>query len=292
MSVIAAVAAAALRFAWPESGDALVELTDERTVGDASRTIVLTMNLHVEPDAGGSDRLIVRLSDAKLVSIDGKSAGEADQAHTLLAVGRVMKCLTPTLVISREGRFVETRDADKLLLSVLHAAGFPDLPPGGDAFKRLLNDVAAEDWSSWVEAWIGNGLKPGESVDIEHDMDLRGSRVPVRIKKRGLAPSAPDGRSRLQATAVYPSDAVQNYTAGFLVDLAREAKELDDYHPDLSLRFLQSAEYGPMTQTLTVELETATMRPLFAERVRTFQASKGRHKVEGRERRTHRFTWR
>ena len=73
--------------------------------------------------------------------------------------------------------------------------------------------------------------------------------------------------------------------------MAREAKELDDFHPDLSLKFLQSATYSPMTQTLAVKLETATMRPVFTERLRTFSASKGRHKVEGRERRAHRFTW-
>lgn len=122
-------------------------------------------------------------------------------------------------------------------------------------------------------------------------MDLNGASVPLRMKCRGLQPVEPGGHTRLEAQAVYPSESVRHYTAGFLTDLAREAKELDDFHPDLSLRFLQSATYSPMTQTLTVELETATMRPVFAERLRTFSASKGRHKVEGRERRAHRFTW-
>ena len=46
-----------------------------------------------------------------------------------------------------------------------------------------------------------------------------------------------------------------------------------------------------LTEALTVEMETATMRPRFAERTRTFAAVHGKHKVEGRERRTHRFTW-
>jgi hypothetical protein len=286
----AAVAVLALRFAWPERGDAIVELTDERTVADSSRTIVLTMRLHVEPDpaTGG---LFVRLSDAKLVSIDGRSAGVADPQHTLLAVGRVMKCMTPTMIVSRDGTFLETRDADRMLVDVLEAAGFPALPPGLDSFTRLLNDVAAEDWSAWVGAWIGNELRPGESNEVQREMELAGKRVPLHLTRRGVKPQGSAGHTRLEAQATYPSDSVRNYTAGFLVDLAREAKELDDYHPDLSLRFLQSASYGPLTQTLTVEMETETMRPLLAERLRTFSASKGRHKVEGRERRTHRFTW-
>lgn len=284
------VSAPALQFAWPERGDALVELTDERSVGDESRTIVLTMRLHVEPDRE-ADRLIVRLGDAQLVSIDGQSAAAADPQHTLIAVGRVMKSVTPTMVIGHDGKFLATRDTDRMLVDVLQAAGFPALPPALDAFTRLLNDVAAEDWSAWVGAWIGDGLAPGAASDVGRDMVLGGTRVPVQLKRRGLQPSASGGHTRLSAQAVYPSESVRNYTAGFLTDLAREAKELDDFHPDITLRFLQSANYSPLTQTLTVELETATMRPVFAERLRTFSASKGRHKVEGRERRTHRFTW-
>ena len=255
MTTLAVLAAAALRFGWPEHGDAIVELTDERTVGDTSRTIVLTMRLHVEPDTA-ADRLVVRLGEAKLVSLDGASASDADPQHTLLAVGRVMKCLTPTMVVGRDGAFLETRDADRMLLNVLQAAGFPAPPPVLDSFKHLLNDVAAEDWSAWVGAWIGNELAPGESNHVEREMDLRGTRVPLRVTRRGLRPTAPHGHTRIEAQAVYPSEAVQHYTAGFLVDLAREAKELDDFHPDLSLRFLRSATYGPMTQTLTVEVET------------------------------------
>jgi hypothetical protein len=33
------------------------------------------------------------------------------------------------------------------------------------------------------------------------------------------------------------------------------------------------------------------MRPYEAERVRTFYAVNGKHRVDGRERRTHRFVW-
>jgi hypothetical protein len=280
----------ALRFAWPAHGDATVELTDERSVGDESRTIVMTMRLRVEREAGG-DRFIVRLSDARLVSIDGRSAGAADPKHTLLAVGRVMKSVTPTMVVDRDGRFLETRGTDRMVLSVLQAAGFSDLPPSLTPFAHLLSDVAAEDWSTWVGAWVGDRLGPGESNEAERDMLLNGSIVPVRLKRSGLPPSEPHGRTRLEASAVYAAESVRDYTSGFLVDLAREAKELGDDDPAASLRFLQSAHYGPMTQTLTVELETGTMRPLFAERLRTFSATKGRHKVDGRERRAHRFTW-
>lgn len=251
---------AGLRFNWPAGSDAIVELTDERSVGDHARTIVMTMRLHVEPD-GATGRVVVRLSDAKLVSIDGASPGSTDPSHTLLAVGRVMQSFTPTMVIAPDGRFVETRDLDRLIPEVLSAAGFPEPPSGLDAvFARFLDDIAAEDWSTWVGAWLGKQLAPGT-------------------------------RTRLEASLVYPSEAVRLYTQGFLVDLAREARELGDRDPVASQRFIEKARYSPLTVTLTAELETETMRPVFAERKRSFSAVQGKHEVHGVERRTHRFVW-
>ena len=253
---------ATLRFAWPAHGVARVEITDERSIGTESRTVVLTMRLRVEPD-GESDRLLVSLSDAKLVSIDGQTASNADPAHTLLAVGRVMRSVTPTMVVARDGRFRGTRDSARMTQEVLSAAGFPAIPPGFSAFERFLTDVAAEDWGGWVEDWIGQPFVPVE----------------------------PGGRAHLEAFAVYPSSAVRSYTSGFLIDLAREAKELGTANPEVSLRFLERAEYSPMKESRSLDVESATMRPLLAERVRTFSATKGRHTVDGRERRTHRFEW-
>ena len=289
MVAAAALLLTALRFAWPPGAAAQVELTDERSVGDDRRTIVMTMKLQVEPDAG-TDRVVVRLSDARLVSVDGSAPGDIDPGDTLLAVGRVMKCITPTMVVGRDGRYLGTRDLDQLARAVLAAAGLPPLPMGGEAFSQLLGDVAAEDWSTWVGAWLGSTLEPGEGEDSERNMQLGGATVPVRLSRRGLTPSEANGRTRLEASAVYPSDAVRKSTQGLLIDMARDAKELGD-SPEISMRFIETAKFSPLTVTLTTELETSTMRPLVAERLRTFSAVKGRHKVEGRERRVHRFTW-
>ena len=70
--------------------------------------------------------------------------------------------------------------------------------------------------------------------------------------------------------------------------ISTTARDPDCGVPPESLAIWHSS---PMTTTLTAEPEAATMRPVFAERTRTFSAVKGKHKVEGRERRTHRFTW-
>jgi len=102
MLVLGTLLVATLQFAWPSHSEAQVELTDERGIGDERRTIVMAMRLRVEPDPG-TDRVVVRLFDARIKSIDGASPGDADTAHTLLAVSRVMKNLTPTMVVSPGG---------------------------------------------------------------------------------------------------------------------------------------------------------------------------------------------
>jgi hypothetical protein len=71
--------------------------------------------------------------------------------------------------------------------------------------------------------------------------------------------------------------------------MARDAKELGDDDTTTSVRFLARALFSPVTETLTVDLETATMRPILAERTRSFSAVADGHWVSGSERRAHRF---
>ena len=279
-----------LRFAWPSRGEAIVELTDEREVGGDARSVVIEMRLHVEPDAG-SDRVVLSFSDARIVSVDHLEVARADPAGIRVAVARVMKRATPAIVVDREGRFVEARDTERVAREVLAAAGFPGFPSGLESVKGLVRDVAREDWSAWVGSWLGPGLEPGEWTRTESEWDLEGERVAVRATRRGLPSDGAAGRTRLQASATYPSEAVRRYTSGFLVDMARDAKELGNDDTVLSARFLERAQFGPVTETVTVELETATMRPHFAERTRTFSAVARGHWVSGSERRAHRFTW-
>ncbi len=279
-----------LRFAWPTRGDATVELTDERSVGGETRSVVISMRLHVEPD-GTSGRFVLRFSDAHIVSVDYVPLAQSDPTATNVAVARVMRSATPTMVIGSDGRYAESRDLDRAVREVIVAAGFPLMPPGLGAFKALLSDSARSDWNGWVGAWLGRSLKPGAWTRIEGVWPLDDTPVPVKVTLRGLPSGAAPGRTKLQATAVYPSKSVRRYAGGFLIDMARDAKELGDDDTVASARFLERAQFSPVTEKLTADLETATMRPLLVERERAFSAVADGHWVSGNERRTHRFTW-
>lgn len=250
-----------LVFAWPAPAEATVELTDYRSVGDDARTIVMTMRLAVRADAG-TGRLVVSISGGRLVSIDGTTPGETDPAHVLLASGRLMKAFAPAMIVAADGGFVGLADPDRIAAEMLAAMGAPRAPAGSRAVADVFEQVAREDWNAWAGAWVGMTVTSGEDP----------------------------GRVRLDATAVRDSDAVRASTAGFLIDMAREAQELGD-DPATSEKFLASARYSPVTETLRVELDPATMRPFVAVRERTFHAVSGRHRVDGVMRRTHRFAW-
>ena len=270
-----------LRFGWKAGDSAVVELTDERRVGDTTRSSVTAMRMTVLPDGAG-DQLVLRFSDPRAVA--GDAAGLDG------AVARVLARATPSFAVTAAGDFLEGRDLDATVREVVQASGFPVMPPALGPFRDLISDLASEDWYAWVGLWRGPRLAPGESIQNETRMSFHGRPVRVTLTRRGLDPPDDPSRVRLEALAVYPTDAVQTYTRGLLIDLAVEAKELGD-DPEASERFISRATFGPVTERLTVELEAATMRPIVVERDRSFWAVAGRHRVEGRERRVHRFEW-
>lgn len=278
-----------LRFAWPIPSSARVEITDERRLGDERRSTVLELTLTAARD-GDSDRTVVRFRDARITRIDGAPADRADPSSVAAAVARVMKRAIPTMVIDRDGSYLESRDLDRVAQELFEAAGVPLPFLARDATRALLTDAAAMDWNAWVGAWLGVQLAQGDWVSQTGETEIDGERVPVKVTRRGLGAGSQPATTRYSLDLLYPSDAVRHYTSGFLVDMARGAGELAEDHV-ANLRFLEGAVFSPLSETITIELETKTMRPLSVERMRSFQANAGRHQVQGRERRAHRFVW-
>jgi len=277
-----------LRFGWRGGDTARVTLTDERRLGGTLRSSGISMRLTVGPD-GPTERLVIRFSDRRVASGDQRSIASADPESIGVAVARVLAQATPAFVVTAEGDFVQARDLDATAREVMAASQFPAMPSAPRAFGEVLAELAEEDWSAWVALWRGERLAPGAWLANEATVSFHGEPVRVTLTRRGLEPGAA-GRVRMEAVAVYPSDAVRSYTSGFLLDLAIQAKELGD-DPEVNARFLERASFSPVTEKLTVDLEAATMHPLVVERERTFSAVAGKHWVEGRERRVHRFEW-
>lgn len=287
--VLAADPHVPLRFAWPERAAAIVELTTERRVGDRSLTLVVHTRLEVAPDAAPGYRGI-RFSSPVVVSIDGIPFEKARKDTDAYDVARVVKSMTPSFVVDDAGRYLEARETDRMIHEVLAALGLPGLPFGMSAFAGLVGEVAPRDWQAWVELWIGDRLLPGEWTRMDRVMPFDGALAPVKLVRKAVPPLGGAGRTRLVLEAEYPSDVVRSYTAGVLVELAIEAERLGD-DVRANTKWIEKAAYSPVEETITAELETATLRPIFVERVRSFFAENDGFRVEGRERRVHRFEW-
>jgi hypothetical protein len=278
-----------LRFAWPERAAAIVELTTERRVGDVALSVVVRSRLDVTPEAPPGYRLL-RFSDPAIVAIDGVPFEKALPDTEASDVARVVRALTPSFVVDEAGRYLEARDTDRLIREVLAALELPELPFGMSAFAGLVTEVAPRDWQAWVELWIGDALMPGEWTRLDRVMPFDGALAPVKLVRKGVAPLGGAGRTRLVLEAEYPSYAVRTYTTGLLLDLAVEAERLGD-DVRVNQAWIEKAAFSPVEETITAELETATLRPIQVERVHTFFAENDGFRVEGRERRVHRFEW-
>ena len=260
----ASEAANPLRFAWPVPATARVEISDERALGDRRRSIVLAATLRADRD-GESDQMLLRFEGARLVSIDDVAADRADAGSIARAVAEVMKHALPTMVIARDGSYVESRDLDRVIKEIFESAGVPFPFEIRDAMQELLTDVAAQEWNSWVTAWVGLRLAPGDWTRESRDVEVAGVTLPAVVTWRALGTGAEVGTSRYELTMIHPSDSVRHYTSGFLVDMARQAGELGE-DPVINLQYLKKATFSPLTERITIpELRDEVVRRIDAK---------------------------
>lgn len=276
-----------LAFAWPAPSSATVDLLVERRVGTAFRSIEIRLRLDALPESEG--RLLVRLHDPRILTIDGVPFARARKDTESYDVARVLRAITPSFVVSDNGDYLEERETDRLVRAVLAAAGFEGRPLAMEAFEDLVSRVGPSDWHAWTELWLGSTLAPGDLVRTRQVVVFEGDLVPVTVVRRALE-SGTAGRSRLETTAEFPSDAVRSYSVGFLLDMAIDAEQLGE-DVIANRRFVEEARFSPVTETVAALLETATLRPIEVDRTRSFWAVGGSFTVEGRERRRHRFVW-
>ncbi len=276
-----------LRFAWPVPSSATVDLLVERRVGSTFRSIEVRMRLDALPESEG--RTLVRLHDPRILTIDGVPFARARKDTESYDVARILRAITPSFVVGDGGEYLEDREIGRVVRAVLAEAGFEGRPLAMEAFEELVSRVGPSDWHAWTELWLGSTLAPGDGVRTREIVVFEGDLVPVTIVRKALEPGGA-GRMRLETTAEFPSEAVRSYCVGFLLDLAVAADELGD-DVVANRRFANEARFSPVIETVAASLEPKTLRPLEVDRTRSFWAVGGKHTVEGRERRRHRFEW-
>lgn len=161
-----------LKFAWPEKITASVETErhkEQRRTGAAPKVTKVSMRYRMVVDPHAKGRLI-RFDDYALRTPFGSAPAAAD-------ISQVLSVLQPSLVITHEGAFESVQDIAALrsAMSALVGGLKTEKVPAGvkELIATLTSDqflqaVAANEWQSLAETWIGMPLT-GELHQFESD---------------------------------------------------------------------------------------------------------------------------
>ncbi|MEQ8494936.1 MAG: hypothetical protein RLW42_12085, partial [Gammaproteobacteria bacterium] len=213
-----AVPAEAFRFDWPVPAAVGVRATVEKD-GVAS-----TARYRVALAAAADGELALAFDDFELLEVDGRDARElADELAPLTALTGTL----PSLRLSTAGHYLGTSDADAAIAQTLRL-----LPEGMPAATRerlattlrspdmqhLMTQRSGELWNTWVGAWNGLDIAPGDTLQGTQPVTVLGRELTrhVRIEHLGEAAGYP-GSVRLRMTTLVEGPEVLALVGG-LVD--------------------------------------------------------------------------
>ncbi|WP_433933784.1 hypothetical protein AB3662_05130 [Sorangium cellulosum] len=268
------------------------QVTDKR-----GRKARLRYTLSLLPGADGN--LDVRFEDMGFLEIDGQDVappGAGSQPGPSLG----LMATAPVLVVSREGAYVGVRDlgdsAERLLGSPLflegpqQVANVAKLLPAPQ-MKAMLITKAGDHWMTWVGAWAGLELAPGESREAVDEVAFGERQVPMRVRYEHHGPAAgPSGLVRVSFTSTLDDETGWRAMRHVVTDMQRDAGH------ELSSDEEKALDQISFRRVIRLEAETdpATLRSSRAryEMVMEFGA-KGKKGPRERRRdvREDRFDW-
>ncbi|WP_437735189.1 hypothetical protein [Sorangium sp. So ce1335] len=265
------------------------QITDKR-----GRKARLRYTLSVLPAVDGN--LDVRFEDMRFLEIDGQDVA-SPEAGAQPGASLGLMATAPVLVVSREGAYVGVRElgdsVERLLGSPLflegpqQVASVAKLLPAPQ-MKAMLLTKAGDHWTTWVGAWAGLELAPGESREGVEEVAVGERQVPMRVRYDHHGPVAgPSGLVRVSFTSTLDDETGWGAMRHAVVDMQRDAGH------ELSTEVEKALDQISLRRVIRLEAETdpATLRSIRAryEMVMEFSA-KGR-KERRRDVREDRFDW-
>ena len=182
----AAQAADARRFnfAWPAPAEVEVKARIEKKGAVA----ITTYTARLEPD--GENGYLLTLNDIELVSLNGTPADDPALAPQLGMV-KAMSQLVPVMQVDKDGRYRGPRDLEKTIDKVIAM-----MPADMDASTRdqlralfmspqmqaQLQQSSGDLWNSWVGAWTGLDIAPGQPMQTSVPIETLGGTLTQNIQ--------------------------------------------------------------------------------------------------------------
>jgi hypothetical protein len=287
-----------LTFAWPANLTATIDAERSKTTvtpdGRKTANNALRYRMRVTPH-----------KDGRLVEYDSfEPTGVSLSAPEQSAVTEMLSSLMPSLVVDNTGAFVRVGDLTTIraFIRQMTDTATKQMPAGavppnlqamldGLSSEAVLSQVAAEEWDTFVGAYVGFEGKVGEMAVIDSDEPsplVPGLVVPMRTTFGAThrAPCetgrAPDSCVVMQIRSVVAPGGMQTIVKRLLEGMK-------------GLEGVKYETFDVTTEVLTT-IEPSTMRPYLVTRTRTAAFTvvvpgQGRGKVSTTDRRVYRITY-
>ena len=144
------------------------------------------MGGNTRPDDG---ELRVHYSDFEFLEMDGRDV-TSPQMQKMLAPALAMTSAIPDYLVTAEGEFVRADGMDELVSRFVKALsasrGQEEAERLGEMMarpemKELLAAAVSNYWNSWVGAWVGWDVAPGEAATVDTQLPLMGVEIPAKL---------------------------------------------------------------------------------------------------------------
>jgi hypothetical protein len=129
------------------------------------------------------ETLEVRMLEPDVISIDGAPLTDPAARAQVIAVSAA----SPTVLVDREGNYINIRGVEEMIDAVLKTmpAEKRELTSAtmrSPEMRVLLEQKSGELWESWVGAWAGAEIAPGEAREVDGEIATPWGVVPAKVR--------------------------------------------------------------------------------------------------------------
>ncbi len=275
-------------FAWPLPTSVWVTQDSEKGGQRA------TMRYRVTLSGANDGEHRARLNDFDFLMVSGRDV-TSPEAREELAPILAMAQAVPDMVVDTNGIYLRMDGVDEMvdrIVALLASQGESEAKQKqllvgmkSPSARAMFEAAGSGYWNTWVGAWVGFDLQPGQESVEEQETSFMGVVLPAVVTKRNLGFVAEHpGHVELFVTTVMEGPSATSAFAESMAEFARQSGSPP--FPKNELIDMRSVS------VVTVVTDAATLKPLRASQTKTVRIEmEGEGAKEQVERAEYTFDW-